>query len=622
MTAMSELKTFASRDHVDTAGFKALGPCAEAIRAGAWERTPLGPLQGWDASLVSALNLMLSTRFPMFLTWGEDNHLFFNDAYAPVLTGKPNPMGQPFHKVFPEARAEVGPLLDRALQGESVYLEDFHVPLSRDGKIADSWWSFCYSPILSDSGQINGVLGVVHETTRRVLTEQALWSNEAALRGLMDKTPALMWRCEPDGRLHWANQRLEDYAGVRATAHARWNDFVHPADLAEARAIHAQCLAEGRPFETQQRLARKDGTFRWHVVRAQQLFDETGKVVGWCGSAVDIDDWRAAADQVSAEDARFREISTAATSLIWSADVASRRLEGLNPRFRSAWTLPCDGAPILWEDWVATLHPEDRGDMARIFDRVAAGETVESNFRADGPDGAPRWFHATAFPIIDPSGAVRRIGGLLVEITRPCDSRAYLVGMDQGEVLTQRLTHDGFRVRRFSSLSNLLAVIDDLLPGAVVIGPQEALADIVDAAPALKLNASRLPWIVVGSMQDHLSEVVLLMKNGAANVLSDSASFETIRSAVLAVQPARERPAQPAASPEARQKIAQLTTRERQVLDGLVAGGTNKTIALALSLSPRTVETYRAQLMDRLGVRTLAELLRLAAEAAPPAAPH
>ncbi|RZI59935.1 MAG: DNA-binding response regulator, partial [Zymomonas sp.] len=56
--------------------------------------------------------------------------------------------------------------------------------------------------------------------------------------------------------------------------------------------------------------------------------------------------------------------------------------------------------------------------------------------------------------------------------------------------------------------------------------------------------------------------------------------------------------------------------REREVLDGLVAGCTNKAIALKLSLSPRTVETHRAHLMDRLGVSTLAELLKLAAEAA------
>ena len=59
-------------------------------------------------------------------------------------------------------------------------------------------------------------------------------------------------------------------------------------------------------------------------------------------------------------------------------------------------------------------------------------------------------------------------------------------------------------------------------------------------------------------------------------------------------------------------RIAQLSTREREVLEGLLGGGTNKTISKTMGISPRTVEIHRARLMDRLGVKTLSELVTMA----------
>ncbi|MDG2527225.1 PAS domain-containing protein [Caulobacter endophyticus] len=618
MRASSEPKSFRSNGDPAVLHLHAAGRCADLIRSLPWEATPLGPIGQWDQGLVSALNLMLGTKFSMFLTWGTENSLFYNDAYEPVLSGKTLCMGRSFQSVFPEAWAHAGPLLQQALQGQSVYLEDFHAPLERDGALSDTWWSFCYSPLRSEAGEIRGVLGVVHETTRRVLAERAMRSSEAALRSVTDKAPALMWRSDPHGRLEWMNQRLEAYASASQAPGAHWNDLVHPEDRALAPAIYQACIAADRPFEAQQRLKGDDGAYRWHAVRAQQVFDEAGRLSGWCGSAVDIDDWRTAAAEIGERDARFHEISSASNGLIWSADVTSRRIEGLNPRFRAAWALPSDGAPIRWESWVATLHPDDRSAMLGVFDKVAAGQTIQGEFRAEAPDGSPRWFHATAFPIPDTSGVIGKIGGLLVEVARATDARVYLIGVRDDDAASPALPRDAYKIRRFEDLAAFLDVSDDLVPGVAVIGWSIPVREILDAAPILKATAARLPWIVVGSLDNQLGEVVQLMKYGAANVLPDDAPAETLRFAVQAALPLRERSAATPGDPAARQRIAELSARERQVLEGLTAGGTNKSIALQLSLSPRTVETYRAQLMDRLGVRTLAELLRLAADAAAP----
>jgi FixJ family two-component response regulator len=125
-----------------------------------------------------------------------------------------------------------------------------------------------------------------------------------------------------------------------------------------------------------------------------------------------------------------------------------------------------------------------------------------------------------------------------------------------------------------------------------------------------------LPWIVIGDFETRLDEVIQLMKLGASDVLMESRGPPEVAAAASAALSIHKVSTASRAPRDARQKIAQLSRREREVLDGLAAGLTNKAIAQKLLLSPRTVETHRAHLMDRLGVSSLAELLKLTAEAA------
>lgn len=598
---------------------RAIGPSADAIRALAAGSTLLGPLSSWDDALVSTLNLILTSRFPMFVTWGPTYLLFHNDAFETVLVGKGPCQGREFRSVFPEAGAKLEPLLARARTGEASYFEDLEVPLLRNSVLTDTWWSFSYSPLFSDSGEPTGVFGVVYETTRRFLAEQALWSSEAALRAITDMAPAMLWRCDADNRLTWANQRLQSYLGLGRLFGENLQDHFHPDDQVRASEALAACSRASLPFEAQIRLRDSNGEHRWFLIRAQQVWDSEGRLGGWCGSAVDIEDWRNAADGLTDRDERFREFSGAESTLMWTADVETRHAVGLNPQFRSAWALPLTGEPVPWDDWVASVHPDDRPQMAGAFDRVAAGETLQGKFRSETPSGGLRWFHATAFPIPGPDGVVSRIGGLLVDVTGDVDPRVYLIHADAAgqNRLSHAFTRAGFKVRSFDDAAAFAKMSDDMMTGVVVLAADDDLSSLIGGAGVLGLNGARFPWIVVGTFDHQMDQVVQLMKLGAANVLPSGAEAEILVSAVRAAMPPSPRlqdtPRAP--SSDARQRIAELSRREREVLDGLAAGGTNKTIAQSLSLSPRTVETYRAQLMDRLGVRTLAELLRLAAEA-------
>jgi RNA polymerase sigma factor (sigma-70 family) len=122
--------------------------------------------------------------------------------------------------------------------------------------------------------------------------------------------------------------------------------------------------------------------------------------------------------------------------------------------------------------------------------------------------------------------------------------------------------------------------------------------------------------IVIGKAQGDVAIGVRAMKAGAVDFLDVPYHPEQLLDALASAQATiRERAERDQATERLRALIAALPPREREVLDGLLAGGTNKTIARDLGLSPRTVEAHRARIMERLGAQSLPELVQIAVAA-------
>jgi signal transduction histidine kinase/ActR/RegA family two-component response regulator len=146
------------------------------MRSIRWEGTPLGPSRGWPTTLRTLVPIMLASRFAMRILWGEDLVLLYNDAYRPVLGPRKHPaaMGRPIEESYRELWDTVGPMFHRVLKGETLALDDGVLPLNRVGYLEECYFTLSYSPIAEETGAIRGVLGVVHETTERVLAERRL----------------------------------------------------------------------------------------------------------------------------------------------------------------------------------------------------------------------------------------------------------------------------------------------------------------------------------------------------------------------------------------------------------------------------------------------------------------
>ena len=134
------------------------GAAAQLVAACDWATCSLGPFAGWPPALRAATRLMLASKFPMFIAWGEGFPYLYNDACIPIVGDRhPQAFGRPFADVWPEVWDELSPLLRQALGGESSYHENMQVMLERDGALSPAWFTFSYSPLFDDDGTPQGI---------------------------------------------------------------------------------------------------------------------------------------------------------------------------------------------------------------------------------------------------------------------------------------------------------------------------------------------------------------------------------------------------------------------------------------------------------------------------------
>jgi signal transduction histidine kinase/ActR/RegA family two-component response regulator len=153
------------------------GVTGALISAIDWSTSPLGPIASWPQSLTTLVGTMLQSRQPMFLWWGPELIQFYNDAYLPGLgVGKhPAAMGQRGHDCWAEVWPIIwSPIDDAMSRGHASWNENHLVPIVRNGRLEEVYWTYGYSPVKDHEGRISGTLVVCTETTTRVIAERRL----------------------------------------------------------------------------------------------------------------------------------------------------------------------------------------------------------------------------------------------------------------------------------------------------------------------------------------------------------------------------------------------------------------------------------------------------------------
>jgi two-component system, LuxR family, response regulator FixJ len=195
----------------------------------------------------------------------------------------------------------------------------------------------------------------------------------------------------------------------------------------------------------------------------------------------------------------------------------------------------------------------------------------------------------------------------------PGDRLIYIVDDDEAvrDSLSLLLETRGYAVRAFASAREFLAAASSLRPGVLISDIRMPEVDGLELQRRLDERGFSFPLIVITGHGD-VPLAVQAMKAGAVDFIEKPFAAEAILNATAVAldrlaEPADENPLAAAAAA----RLALLTPREREVLEGLLAGLPNKSIAYDLAISPRTVEIHRARVMDKMGARSLSELVRL-----------
>lgn len=180
------------------------------------------------------------------------------------------------------------------------------------------------------------------------------------------------------------------------------------------------------------------------------------------------------------------------------------------------------------------------------------------------------------------------------------------------ESLEFLLSSVGLETRSYESAAALLQNAPDLAPGCIVTDVRMPEMNGLEMVAALKAQGVSHPVVVLTGHAD-VPLAVEAMKAGVADFLEkpfeDEALIASVRAALARGGDDAGRQAE---QTELKSRLAQLTTRERDVFDAIVAGDSNKAAALRLGISPRTVEIYRANVMAKMKAQSLSDLVRMA----------
>ena len=150
-----------------------------------WSTTPLGPLTTWPVSLRTTSAMVLRQGLPQALCWGPSLHQIYNDGYRLILGDKhPEALGTPVLETWAEIAQDIAPLFASVYRGETVYFEDLQLRVKRHGQVEDAWFTFSYSPVIVESGEVGAVLVNCIETTAQVQGRLAQRERDALLEQL------------------------------------------------------------------------------------------------------------------------------------------------------------------------------------------------------------------------------------------------------------------------------------------------------------------------------------------------------------------------------------------------------------------------------------------------------
>ena len=405
------------------------GEMGALMRSHDWSNTAVGNPEQWPAGLKTIIGVLLHSKFPMLLCWGDDFIQFYNDAYRPSFGtyGKhPTALGQRAQDCWPETWAEYSPLLLKIRNGGSTDLEeDRLVPMHRNGQLEDTYWTYSYSPVSDDDGSIGGVLSVSMETTGKVVSNRQLKEKQWETAGIIEQAPvAIALLKGRDLAIEIMNDRLA----------ALWEKDQSVIGMRLADALPE---LRGKPYlQLLQDVFNNDAAYKGNGVRASlvtkgasdkgyydfsytPVHDAEGKVNSILIVATDVTDRETRHKVVADSEARFRaliEEAPIATALFVGKEL---KVEVANEAMKTIW----GKRDVIGKTLIQVLPELEGQPFTALMERVLYTGIQFNATNAPAQlliDGAfvTRYYNYNFTPLLDAKGNAYAIMNMATDVTK------------------------------------------------------------------------------------------------------------------------------------------------------------------------------------------------------------
>ncbi|MDO9433854.1 ATP-binding protein [Hydrogenophaga sp.] len=309
-----------------TAFLEGGGQMAKLIANHDWRKTGLGPLADWPEHVKVSTSLMLRSRVPIVMLWGESGVMIYNDAYS-VFAGQRHPslLGSDVREGWPEVASFNDNVMRTVLRGDTLGFKNQELTLHRNGQAEQVWMNLDYSPVLDLQGRAVGVIAIVVETTGEVQALARLNGERERITQLFEQAPSFMTMLRgPSHVIELANPNYIRLIGHRAVIGRTVAEALPDAAsqgyvqlLDKVYATGEAYTAKGAQYDVQ---AHKDGPIdtRYLDFVFQPLRNAAGEIDGVFVDGIDV------TDRVNAElkTRRLIELADLLANTMTTADIA------------------------------------------------------------------------------------------------------------------------------------------------------------------------------------------------------------------------------------------------------------------------------------------------------------
>jgi PAS domain S-box-containing protein len=416
------------------------GDMGQLIREKDWSKNPLGPPETWPQSLRTTLGILLNSKFPMFLWWGDDLICFYNDAYRPSLgkEGKhPSILGMKAIDAWPEIWEIIKPMIDSVITtGEATWNEDTLIPIYRNNKIEDVYWTFSYSPVCDESNKAAGVLVTCFETTDKVNAFRQVNESDARFRNTVKQAPVgiIILRGKDyvvemvnDAYMEIVDFNKSEFVGlplfdlIPEAKESTLSLMNHVMDTGEPYYGYEVAV----PLKRNNQIELYNFDFVYHPLK-----EDDGSISGMIVTVTDVTEKVQSRKKIERNEERLNIVIEASELGTWELNLKTHEAI-YSSRYLEIISGSKEYKQLTHEQLVKYLHPDDMEIRNKAFKHALATGILNYEARIIWDDKSVHWMEGRGKVFYDKENQPVKMVGTIRDITKERDAQLLLIKNEQ-----------------------------------------------------------------------------------------------------------------------------------------------------------------------------------------------